>query len=213
MSKEIRKSQESDDFEDEEDFGSDDEKFAASLLERRIILLTRDITDKTAGDIKGALTELSMASPKENIFLFINCDGGGVDAGLFLYDFMTRFLKAPVVGIVGAKCVSMALIVLQGCTKRIAAPHSIFLLHSARMETTVVYHPGMKEHIKKIKTYLAEEEQKSDDILEKHSKMSLPEIKRLSFADNGDGTIFFAAEALKKGLIDEIAEGDKYKIF
>ena len=191
----------------------DEEQFRVSLLKRRIVLLTGDITEKKVGDIKGSLVELSMASPKKNIILFINSDGGEIESGLFLYDFMTSFLKAPVIGVVGAQCVSMAPIVLQGCTKRIAAPHSIFSFHATRIETTIVYHPSMKDRMKKIKIYLAKNEQQSNKILEKHSKMPLSEIKRLSFVNNGDGTIFSAEEALKKGLIDEIAEGDEYKIF
>ncbi|MBI2046054.1 MAG: ATP-dependent Clp protease proteolytic subunit [Parcubacteria group bacterium] len=191
----------------------DDEEFKHVLLKKRIVLLTGEITEKKTGGIKGDLIELSLDSPDKDIFLIINNDGGSVNAGMSFYDFLTIFLKAPVVGIVERKCLSMALIVLQGCTKRVAAPHSFFLIHPSEKDITVVYHPSMKNRIRKIEKYLAEDEQYGNRILEKHSKLSLSEIEKLSFANDGNGTIFSAEEALEKGFIDEIAEGDKYKIF
>lgn len=212
-----RKAQRLDDYNEdlsgEECTDLDDQQFKTALLKQRIVPLTEEITEERIGSIKGSLTELSVLSSEEDIFLFINCPGGDVEAGLALYDFITLFLKAPVIGIAGEQCASMALIVLQGCIKRVASPHSIFLLHPARAKATIVYWPGIKDRMQEIETLLAKEEQKSNNILKKHSKMSLSEIKKLSFANNGNGTILSAREALEKGFIDEIAEGDKYKIF
>ena len=191
-----------------------DDKFKDSLLKRRIVLLTGDITEKKIGDIKGLLVELSMASSEENIILFINSKGGDVEPGFALYDFMTLFLKAPVVGVVGAECDSTAVFILLGCIKRVAAPHSTFLIHPVRSENArIVYSSTIDNQIGCIKKTLEEYFRKGNKILEKHSKMSLKDIERFSFANKEIGTIFSAKEALKKGLIDEIAEGDKYKIF
>ena len=191
-----------------------DDKFKASLLKRRIVLLTGDITVQKVGEIKGSLIELSIASPEENIILFINSKGGEVEPGLALYDFMTLFLKASVVGVVGAECDSTALFILLGCIKRVGAPHSTFLIHPIRSEDSrIAYSPTIDNQMGYIKKTLEEYFRKGNKILEKHSKMSLKDIERLSFANKEIGTIFSAKEALKKGLIDEIAEGDNYKIF
>ncbi|MBI5005133.1 MAG: ATP-dependent Clp protease proteolytic subunit [Candidatus Lloydbacteria bacterium] len=177
-------------------------------------MLTGDITEKKIGDIKGSLAELSMTSPEENILLFINSKGGDAEPGIALYDFITLFLKAPVVGIVGAECDSTALFILLGCIKRVAALHSTFLIHPVRSENVrIIYGNAIDNQMKFIKKTLAEYFQKGNKILEKHSKMSLSEIERLSFANKESGTILSPQEALKKGLIDEIAKGDKYKIF
>ncbi|MBI5004773.1 MAG: ATP-dependent Clp protease proteolytic subunit [Candidatus Lloydbacteria bacterium] len=205
-----------DDFEDIEEYSKlDDEKFEAALLGRRIALLTGKITEEGAGKLKGDLIGLSLQSPEKEIILFINSPGGDMDPGLALYDLITLYLKAPVIGVVGAECDSAALFVLQGCSKRIAATHSTFLIHPVRNEgARFVYNPSMiDDFIMEIRDKLKGASQICNDILKKHSKMSLAEIKQLSFANHGTGTTLSAPEALKKGLIDEIAKGDKYKIF
>lgn len=211
-----KKHQSGDDFEGDEEYSKlDDEKFKAALLERRIVLLTGKITEESVGKLKGDLIELSLQSPKKEITLFINSPGGDMDPGIALYDFISTYLKAPVIGVVGAACDSMALFVLQGCAKRIAAAHSTFLIHPVFYEGAfIVYNPATIDgYMVEIKNKLKEAFQICNEILEKHSEMSLSDIERLSLANNGMGTTMFAPEALKEGLIDEIAEGDKYKIF
>lgn len=205
-----------DDFEDGEEYSKlDDEKFEAALLKRRIAVLTGKITEEGIGKVKGNLIELSLQSPEKEIILFINSPGGDMDPGLALYDLITLYLKAPVIGIVGAECNSMALFILQGCSKRIAAAHSTFLIHPVRSEDScLIYNPAtIDDFMMKIKNELRKGFQICTNILKKHSKMSLTEIGRITFANNGMGTTLSAPEALKKGLIDEIAKGDKYKIF
>jgi ATP-dependent Clp protease protease subunit len=192
-----------------------DEERTAALLKRRIVLLTEEVDDKKTDEVNGSLTELSLLAPEKDIILFINSNGGDVDAGLEMYDFMTTLLKAPVIGVVGAKCNSMALIVLQGCAKRVATPHSTFLIHPIQIyNVSIKYGDAMDEQWNFNKKTLEEHFKKYNKILEKHSKMSIQEIKRLSFANQKRGTTLSAKEAFKKGLIDEIVEGgDKYKIF
>lgn len=209
-----RKNQDEYDFDDEDPYEADNEDFKTSLLQRRIVPLVGGITDEKVAKIQGSLTELSMFSSGEDIFLFINSSGGDVAAGFELYDFLTSFLKAPVVGIVGARCFSMALTILQGCVKRIAAPHSLFCIHAIRTgNAKIVDNLGIRNHLEKIRQSFKRDSQNNFKILEKHSNMSLAEIKKITFIDNGEGAEFSAPEALKKGLIDEIAKGDKYKIF
>lgn len=191
----------------------DDEEFIASFKKRRVVFLVGEITKEKIANLKGELIELSTISSEKEIILFINSIGGDFDAALALYDLLTSLLKSSVVGVVGAECSSAALIALQGCKKRIAVRHSTFYIHPIGTQADILYCPSIDTRMEAIKKDLAEGLRQHNNILKKHSKMSLREISQSVFSGNGEGTIFSAQEALKKGLIDEIAEGDKYKIF
>ena len=109
----------------------DKNEFNAKLASQRIVLLSQEITLKQVDTAKYWLTVLNLESP-EPIKLIIDSDGGLAEPSLWIYDAI-KLSRAPVIGIVSGRCKSMAVIVLQACTKRFSTPHSCFFLHPIKM--------------------------------------------------------------------------------
>jgi len=58
------------------------------LLKERIIFITTPIEDTMANLVVAQLLHLQAEDPARDIMLYINCPGGGVTAGLAIYDTM-----------------------------------------------------------------------------------------------------------------------------
>ena len=58
------------------------------LLKDRIIFLGTEVSDAIANVIVAQLLFLKMEDPKKDVHLYINSPGGGVTAGLAIYDTM-----------------------------------------------------------------------------------------------------------------------------
>ncbi|MCD6129174.1 ATP-dependent Clp protease proteolytic subunit, partial [Candidatus Bipolaricaulota bacterium] len=100
------------------------------LLEDRIIFLGRPITDEVANVVVAELLFLEAKDPEKDIFLYINTPGGGVTAGLAIYDTM-QYVKCPVRTICVGMAASMGAVLLAAGTKgkRYALPNSKILIH------------------------------------------------------------------------------------
>ena len=104
-----------------------DEEFNDRLLKKRTILLEGDITAEKCQKVRQLMMELAIQSDKQ-ITLIIDSEGGDIHSALWLLDFI-KVLGAPVIGVVNGKCMSAALVILQGCQRRIATIHSEFQCH------------------------------------------------------------------------------------
>ena len=102
---------------------------AERLLRARTILISGEISQKVAGDVIGQLIALSTESD-EPITIFINSQGGHVEAGDTIHD-MVRFVQ-PVVRMVGTGWVASAAALIF-CSvprdQRYCLPNTRFLLH------------------------------------------------------------------------------------
>jgi ATP-dependent Clp protease protease subunit len=100
------------------------------LLMDRIIFLGTPIDDTVANIIVAQLLFLDAEDPERDIYVYINCPGGSVYAGLAIYDTM-QHLRAPVATFCVGMAASMGALLLAGGTKekRAALPNSRIMIH------------------------------------------------------------------------------------
>ena len=65
------------------------------LLKERIVFLVGSINDSVATLVTAQLLYLESENPQKEIYFYINCPGGLVNAGLGVYDTM-QYIKSPV---------------------------------------------------------------------------------------------------------------------
>jgi len=120
---------------DEDNGGLADERsletsVARQLLKRRTILLSGEISQRSAYRIIAQLLLLGEEESPSPIRLFINSPGGDADAGFAIFDTI-RFLNAPVQTICAGLTASAAVIVLLGAprNRRFSLPNARVLIH------------------------------------------------------------------------------------
>lgn len=106
-----------------------DDRVAARLLEERIIVLGKEVTDELANDICGQLLLLSSRDDRD-ISLYINSPGGSVSAGMAIFDTMQLVGNDIATHALGLAA-SMGQFLLSAGTKgkRYALPHARVLMH------------------------------------------------------------------------------------
>ena len=100
------------------------------LMMDRIIFLGTAIDDYVANIIQAQLLFLSSVDNEKDISIYINSPGGGVYAGLGIYDTM-QFIKPDVATICTGMAASMGAVLLCAGAegKRSALPHSRVMIH------------------------------------------------------------------------------------
>ena len=100
------------------------------LLSERIIFLRTPIDDQIANLTIAELLHLESDDPGKDIFVYINCPGGSVYAGLAIYDTM-QFVKPEISTIAVGVAMSLgALLLAAGAEgKRMALPNAKILIH------------------------------------------------------------------------------------
>ena len=100
------------------------------LMMDRIIILGTGINDQVANIIQAQLLFLESVDSSKDISIYINSPGGGVYAGLGIYDTM-QFIKPDVATICTGMAASMGAVLM--CAgekgKRSALPHSRIMIH------------------------------------------------------------------------------------
>ncbi len=166
------------------------------LMMDRIMFLGTSITDNVANIIQAQLLFLQSTDSSRDIQLYINSPGGGVYAGLGIYDTM-QFIKPDVATICTGCAASMSAILL--CAgkkgKRSALKHSRVMIHqplggvsgqAADIEITAREILKLKDELYKI--------------VAKHSSQSLKKV-----ASDSDRDYWMKSEeALKYGMVDEV---------
>ncbi|HTJ14856.1 MAG TPA: ATP-dependent Clp protease proteolytic subunit [Dinghuibacter sp.] len=101
------------------------------LLKERIVFLGSPIEDQIANLIVAQLLYLD-AESHQDIHLYINSPGGGIYAGLAIYDTI-RILKSPVSTVAVGSTMSMGTVILTAGApgKRYALPHATVHMHPA----------------------------------------------------------------------------------
>lgn len=100
------------------------------LLKERIVMLNGPVEDSMANTIVAQLLFLESEDPHRDVSLFINSPGGGVTAGLAIYDTM-QFIKCDVATYVMGQACSMGSFLAQAGTqgKRFVLPESRTMIH------------------------------------------------------------------------------------
>ena len=166
------------------------------LLKDRIIFLGTAIDDNVANLIVAQMLFLESEDPKKDISLYINSPGGGVYAGMAIYDTMC-YVKPNVSTICVGLAASFGAVLLAAGEKgkRYALPHSRVMLHQPAGGTQgqAVDIDIHAREILKIRETL-------NIILSDHTGQSVETIAR-----DTDRDFFISAEdSLKYGLIDEV---------
>ena len=166
------------------------------LMMDRIIFLGTAIDDTVANIITAQLLFLESMDPAKDIMIYMNTPGGGVYAGLGIYDTM-QYIKPDIATICTGMAASMGAVLLCAGTKgkRSALKHSRVMIHqplggaqgqASDIEITA-------REIKKIKNELYQ-------IISDHSGQSFDTV----WADGDRDYWMIAEEAHKYGMIDEV---------
>lgn len=168
------------------------------LMMDRIIFLGTGINDQVANIVQAQLLFLESVDANKDISIYINSPGGGVYAGLGIYDTM-QFIKPDVATICTGLAASMgAVLMCAGAKgKRSALPHSRVMIHqplggaqgqASDIEITT-------KEILKLKDELYA-------IIAFHSGQSIDKVRLDSDRDYWMKSL----EAKEYGMIDEILE-------
>ena len=166
------------------------------LMMDRIIFLGHPVNDEVANIITAQLLFLESTDRTRDIQLYINSPGGGVYAGLGLYDTM-QFVTPDIATICTGMAASMAAVLMAAGApgKRSALKHSRIMMHqpsagamgqASDVEITV-------NEVRKIKNELY-------DILSNHTGQTPEKIAK----DSNRDYWMTADEAKVYGLIDEV---------
>jgi len=168
------------------------------LLSERIIFLGTPVNDQVANLIVAQLLHLESEDPDKDIALYVNSPGGGVYAGLAIYDTI-QFIKPDVSTICIGVAMSMGALLLAGGAqgKRYALPNSKVLIHQVS--------GGFQGPATDIEIHAREAlslRSRLDEILAKHTGQDLEKVAKDTERDYFMG----APEALEYGIIDKIIE-------
>lgn len=171
------------------------------LMMDRIIFLGTGINDYVANIIQAQLLFLESVDAKKDIQIYLNSPGGGVYAGLGIYDTM-QYIAPDVATICTGMAASMGAVLLCAGAegKRTALPHSRVMIHqplggaqgqASDIEITA-------REIQKLKKELY-------DIISKHSGKDYDTV----WKDSDRDYWMIAQEAKEYGMIDEVLVREK----
>ena len=100
------------------------------LLRERVVFVSGEINDEIANLVVAQLLHLEAEDPEKDVQLYVNSPGGGVYAGLAIYDTM-RFIKPDVATVCCGIAMSMGAVILAGGAegKRSSLPNGRILIH------------------------------------------------------------------------------------
>jgi ATP-dependent Clp protease, protease subunit len=166
------------------------------LLRERIVFLGREVDDVIANQLAAQMLLLSAEDPRRDIHLYINSPGGGVTAGMALYDTM-RFVDCDVATYGMGMAASMGQFLLSAGTpgKRFALPHARIMMHQPSAGLG-----GTAADITIQADMLARTKRQLNELQAAHSGQSVEQIERDSDRDRW----FTPTEALDYGLVDSV---------
>jgi ATP-dependent Clp protease protease subunit len=166
------------------------------LLRDRAIFLTGEINDDVADLVVAELFFLESEDPNRDVFLYLNSPGGGVTAGLAIYDTM-QYITCDVATICLGQAASMGAVLLAAGAhgKRLALPNARVMIHqplggaqgqASDMEIQV-------KEMSRIKRRL-------NEILVHHTGQAMEIIQK----DTDRDFFLTAEEAARYGLVDRV---------
>lgn len=166
------------------------------LLRERIIFLGTPINDQVSNLMVAQLLYLDREDSDKQVYMYINCPGGGIYSGLAIYDTMQQ-LSAPISTVAVGVTASFGTLLLAAGTKdmRYALPHATIHLHQPMGGTQ-----GQATDIEIQAKEILRLREKLNTILAKHTGQALEVIERDTERD-----FYMDGEAAKEyGLIDHV---------
>jgi len=174
------------------------------LLKDRIIILGTPITDDIANSIIAQMFFLEMENPEKDIHLYINSPGGGVSAGLAIYDIM-QFVKCDV----STYCIGLgasmgSLLLCAGSPgKRYILPNARVMIHQPHIMGGGI--SGQVSDIEIQAKELIRTKNRLTEIYQNHTGKPFDDLMAAMDRDN----FMTAQEAKNYGLVDQIVEERK----
>ncbi len=170
---------------------------AAEQNNNRIIYVTGDINDSIATMVVARMLELNVEDPNHDILLFINSDGGEVDAAMAIHECMTKLIHCKVITICVGRAHSCGqVLLLSGAKgKRFITENSFTLAHQVSAGT-VGKLSEMEGQVAQIKTL----EEMLNRIYIERTKITAKQIGAIMSRD----TYMNAVETVKYGIADHI---------
>lgn len=173
------------------------------LMMDRIIFLGVPIDDYVANIIQAQLLFLDSVDSGKDISIYLNTPGGGVYAGLGIYDTM-QYIQSDVATICTGIAASMGAVLLCAgeAGKRTALPHSRVMIHQPM--------GGAEGQASDIEIVAAEIRKLKDElyqIIALHSGQPIDKV----WKDGDRDYWMIAEEAREYGMIDEVLRREKRK--
>ena len=168
------------------------------LLKERIIFLGTSVNDEIASLIIAQMLFLEAEDPDKDITFYVNSPGGGVTAGLAIYDTM-QYVRCDIATLCMGQAASMGALLLTAGTKgkRYALPNSRILIHQPM--------GGFQGQATDIDIHAQEILRMREDlnrILAFHSGQNIRKIRK----DTERDYFMNAEEAKKYGIIDKVLD-------
>ena len=168
------------------------------LLKERIIFLGTVVNDEIASLIIAQMLFLEAEDPDKDITFYVNSPGGGVTAGLAIYDTM-QYVRCDIATLCMGQAASMGALLLAAGTKgkRYALPNSRILIHQPM--------GGFQGQATDIDIHAQEILRMREDlnrILASHTGQNIRKIRK-----DTDRDYFMSSEEAKKyGIIDKVLD-------
>ena len=166
------------------------------LMIDRIIFLGTAINDQVANIIQAQLLFLESVDPKKDIQIYLNSPGGGVYAGLGIYDTM-QYINCDVATICTGMAASMGAVLLCAGAKgkRSALQHARVMIHQPMGGAE-----GQASDIEITAREILKLKKELYEIISQHSGQDFDKVER-----DGDRDYWLRAEEAKEyGMIDEL---------
>ena len=136
----------------------------------------------------------------ERVTVVINSPGGSIQHGMAIYDAI-RLSPVPVTGLVYGEASSMASVILQACTKRVAAPHACIMYHAGTHDTfETPFHEAPSAF-----GYERLLGKQIDDIMWRAALARQPDLDRRTFeVQTMRGIYLTPRQAVEYGFLDEV---------
>lgn len=166
------------------------------LLKDRIVFLGTPVDDAISNLLIAQLLFLEAEDPDQDIYLYINCPGGAVTAGLAIYDTL-QYIRPAISTICIGQAASMGALLLAAGTagKRYALPNARIMIHQPLAGVQ-----GQASDIDIHAREILRMRETLNEILVLHSGQTKEQIET-----DTDRDFFMGGEDAKKyGLIDDV---------
>jgi ATP-dependent Clp protease protease subunit len=166
------------------------------LLKDRIVFLGTVVTDEVANLITAQLLFLESEDPERDIFFYINSPGGGVTAGLAIYDTM-QYIRPQISTVCVGQAASMAAVLLAAGSKgkRFSLPHSRIMIHQP-----LGGFQGQATDIDIQAREILRMREELNNILTRHTGQTLKKIEK----DTDRDMFMTGKQAQEYGLVDDV---------
>ncbi|MEV1119225.1 ATP-dependent Clp protease proteolytic subunit [Actinosynnema sp. NPDC049800] len=167
---------------------------AQRLLRERIVLLTSEVDDAAADQVVGQLLLMEQADPTADIHFYLNSPGGGVTAGMAIFDTM-RHIRPDVVTWAAGLAAGIAAVLLSNGApgKRYALPHAKIMMMKPSWPADPT--PAQLDMLART----------TDEMTAIVATQTGQPVEQVA-ADAAAGRWFTAEEALAYGLVDGIRD-------